>query len=316
MKKIYSFLVLLFVLFSVNSYAQCDLDPDCQDPEGDGEVCPENMPDAVEATPYNESVTIVTASEVDGAPIHHLELVDVLNIPPGMGYTCQDDICTFYPEEPRCVLLYGTPEVGSYGDYELGIIVEVFISVFGSPVSIGEMQEDVIVEILPKVSSNFEISNLICSGEVYTITYTGNATPDADYTWDFDDGVVLSGSGQGPYMVRWDDLGDQTVSLLVYEDDFWSPLNEHKFTVLNCTGVDDLSEQSFEVYPNPTEGFVQYTINYHRGSNPLMIYDLYGRLVYEEDVQNVNQGVIDLSSFAKGCYLVQYENYRQKLIVQ
>jgi hypothetical protein len=309
-------LVLIFLLsVSINlAYSQCEVDPGCEDPEGDGEVCPEILPDAIEATPYSESATILCAQELEGALVHHMELVEVLNIPPGMDYTCQDDVCTFYPAEPRCILLFGTPDVGAYGTYELTIIVEVFVDVFGMPVSIGEQEEIMEVVILPKVSSDFDIASPICQNETYMITYTGNATAAAEYTWDFDDALVLSGSGQGPYEVKWEELGEQTISLLVFEDDFWSPFNEHNFEVLNCTGVDDYFESTFRIYPNPSNNFINYEVLSEFVASEVQIYDMCGRLCLSKTLDESGKGRIDVSGLTYGCYIVKCGDIKERLV--
>ena len=42
-----------------------------------------------------------------------------------------------------------------------------------------------------------------CLGNASTITYTGLTLPTASYTWGFNGGSVISGSGEGPYQVIW-----------------------------------------------------------------------------------------------------------------
>ena len=51
-----------------------------------------------------------------------------------------------------------------------------------------------------------------CHTYVY---YQGNAPNTATFNWNFDGGIILSGSGPGPYYVRWDTLGYKTVTLNV-----------------------------------------------------------------------------------------------------
>ena len=47
------------------------------------------------------------------------------------------------------------------------------------------------------------------------ISYQGNAGTSATFTWNFNGGAILSGSGPGPYYVKWDTAGYKTVSLSV-----------------------------------------------------------------------------------------------------
>jgi len=47
----------------------------------------------------------------------------------------------------------------------------------------------------------------ICAGDTVTITYTGTATSAAVPSWDFGSGTVISGTGFGPYQVKYDTSG-------------------------------------------------------------------------------------------------------------
>jgi len=55
---------------------------------------------------------------------------------------------------------------------------------------------------------------------VYTV-YQGNAPSSATFNWDFDGGVIVSGSGPGPYYIRWDTAGYKTVNLnVIYQGQY------------------------------------------------------------------------------------------------
>lgn len=55
----------------------------------------------------------------------------------------------------------------------------------------------------------------LCIGEQNTISYSGTATGNATYTWNFGTGTVVSGSGAGPYNVQWATPGNESVRVLV-----------------------------------------------------------------------------------------------------
>jgi gliding motility-associated-like protein len=71
------------------------------------------------------------------------------------------------------------------------------------------------VHVLLSPTATFNAPPNVCQGEVITITYTGNAPANANYTWNFSGGTVISGSGQGPYQVKWNTPGNMNVSLSV-----------------------------------------------------------------------------------------------------
>ena len=102
------------------------------------------------------------------------------------------------------------------------------------------------VEVLPIPTSSFTVDPTpLCEGSPVTVTYTGNADASATYNWDFDGGNVVSGSGQGPYMIEWATPGAKTISLTVVEDGCTSPQSTQMVQVdaelgvpmINCTST-------------------------------------------------------------------------------
>ena len=69
--------------------------------------------------------------------------------------------------------------------------------------------DDVLVEFYPQPTNTFTYLPIRCFGDTTTITYLGNMTMvgsvanNATYIWDFDGGIIESGSGAGPYSVYW-----------------------------------------------------------------------------------------------------------------
>lgn len=74
------------------------------------------------------------------------------------------------------------------------------------------------VTVFPLPTSTFSATGPVCVSEALLITYTGNASPAGTYVWDFNGGIILSGSGQGPYLVSWPVSGTKTITLTVIEN--------------------------------------------------------------------------------------------------
>ena len=87
-------------------------------------------------------------------------------------------------------------------------------------------------------SSTFDMPQTICSDYDALISCTGSGTPNASYTWDFDGGNIISGSGSGPYAINWVTAGTHNVSLTVTEN--------------NCTSTTTLP---ISVYESPDAAF-------------------------------------------------------------
>ncbi len=75
-----------------------------------------------------------------------------------------------------------------------------------------------VLEISFAPTASFLLADTVCMLDQTTITYTGNASPSAIYNWDFDGAIIISGSGQGPYVVFWDTEGIKNVSLTVTQN--------------------------------------------------------------------------------------------------
>lgn len=73
------------------------------------------------------------------------------------------------------------------------------------------------------------------------------------------------------------------------------------------TGITTNKTESLIIYPNPSNG--QFTIgNISNNNFDIKIIDYQGRMVYNNSFNNINNQVnIDLSGFAKGIYLLQFQ---------
>ncbi|MEL6132827.1 MAG: PKD domain-containing protein, partial [Bacteroidota bacterium] len=71
------------------------------------------------------------------------------------------------------------------------------------------------VLVVDPPTATFTAPTNVCDGDTVNINFTGNTFPSAVFTWDFGGGNVLSGSGAGPYELRWPGTGLQTVNLII-----------------------------------------------------------------------------------------------------
>jgi gliding motility-associated-like protein len=67
-------------------------------------------------------------------------------------------------------------------------------------------------------TADFTATAEVCLGEAADFSYTGSATINAIYTWEFDGGNVVSGTGAGPYEVEWTTSGNKNICLTVEEN--------------------------------------------------------------------------------------------------
>jgi gliding motility-associated-like protein len=74
------------------------------------------------------------------------------------------------------------------------------------------------IDINAEPTATFVADLNICISDAATVTYTGTATGSATYTWDFDGGTAIPGTGAGPHSVTWANGGSHTIALTVTEN--------------------------------------------------------------------------------------------------
>ena len=301
-------IILLLLLGSNSLFAQCVPDPNCTEM-----LCPTEFEPAVEDEYYEQELTINIPDEIQGINIHHISMLSIGNIPPGMTFECQDQDCSFWPLIPKCIVISGTPEIDSWGDYKLYLTFEVFMDLYGNPVSLGEQQDSsAVVTIESQLHANFNIdygmTNVVCNNDPTTITYTGDATEAATYNWDFGNHItVVSGEGAGPYVIEYTQeyIGMDSISLFVQEAPYTSPVFTESFMVDICTSVSDAeNDMSYSVFPNPMSDILNIT---SREYATAFIYDLSGKEILKIDIQ---QGItsMDVSELQRGIYFLSITN--------
>jgi hypothetical protein len=87
--------------------------------------------------------------------------------------------------------------------------------------------------------SDFFLDEMLCENSNTTIVFNGSASNSAIYFWDFDNANIVSGSGQGPYVVNWNDLGTKMISLYIEDN--------------GCTSI--TTSKTIEVNPTPISTF-------------------------------------------------------------
>ncbi|MCX7649612.1 MAG: PKD domain-containing protein, partial [Flavobacteriales bacterium] len=151
------------------------------------------------------------------------------NMPPNVSYTYNfpgGNIISGIGQGPFQV---NWPNSGTYNLTLMVIASGCTSQVFTQPLTVNT----------PPTSSFSVNPNAVCEGQNVSVNYTGTGSPNASYNWNFGNGTVVSGSGQGPYQVNWNAAGTPSISLTVTENGCVSPP-----TTLPVT-----------VYPIPTATF-------------------------------------------------------------
>jgi Secretion system C-terminal sorting domain len=80
----------------------------------------------------------------------------------------------------------------------------------------------------------------------------------------------------------------------------------------SCTAATVVGQNEYQleanVFPNPSNGLFSVELERTESNVELKVYDLFGRVIYSEEYASFNKEAIDLSSYAKGMYILNLKN--------
>ncbi len=92
--------------------------------------------------------------------------------------------------------------------------------------------DTILVQVNPVPTPDFVIGAAPCENGETTVTYTGTASTQAVFIWNFDANATATGSAGGPYQVSWPDAGMKTISLQIEDSGCTSALLEQSTDVI------------------------------------------------------------------------------------
>jgi len=150
------------------------------------------------------------------------------------------------------------------------------------------------VTILSAADVSFAMEDEVCENEVVTITYTGTADPSAIFSWNFDGGIIISGSGSGPFQILWETEGIKNVSCQVTQFGITSPI------VVNSVTVNPIPTASFSASGGLCSGqMINLNYNGNASINANFSWDIgVGQMI------NNNSGSVQILFPSQGNYPV------------
>ena len=118
-------------------------------------------------------------------------------------------------------------------------------------------------------------------------------------------GVGVNGDAFDPFISG---AGTFTLNYEYIDANLCSALASQTVGVDLCTGIKEIKDDSFIVFPNPTNG--NFSINFKSNTiehASIEIYDAIGKLVLIEKITNTNT-IISFEHFSKGFYFVRVKN--------
>jgi len=113
----------------------------------------------------------------------------------------------------------------------------------------------------------------------------------------------------------------EPIYAIIYKGQFFGHSTSRQIN--QCVSNTSLLKEKAEVsiFPNPTRGMLSFELKNAIGASEIRVTDLSGRnLLSYQDKFKSSQGVLDISSLSKGCYLISFrmgtEIVRKKLLVE
>lgn len=101
----------------------------------------------------------------------------------------------------------------------------------------GANSDTISVIVKPQLIADFTLPANSCFGDIVPITFTGTAPLGTSYNWNFDSGIIASGSNAGPYNIIWNIDSMQTVGLTLTEGSCTSDLTEKNINIIQTPAL-------------------------------------------------------------------------------
>ena len=101
-------------------------------------------------------------------------------------------------------------------------------------------------------------------------------------------------------------LGDNTVTVTVSDSNGCLNTDAVTFNIDACASIDELNAIAMSIYPNPSTGVFNYSIDNMSGNITMMITDLSGKIVDAGTITSAN-GTFDLTRYQAGTYILKLQ---------
>ncbi|OFX68106.1 MAG: hypothetical protein A2X12_09775 [Bacteroidetes bacterium GWE2_29_8] len=132
-------------------------------------------------------------------------------------------------------------------------------------------------------------SNDVCQRSNITITYTGNASNNGIFTWGFDNADIISGSGKGPYVVKWENTGQKNITLDIVDKTCSSLVQTKKSINVEAVPVVDFSVTDTSGCP-PTVSVKFHDNTTNLGASPTYLWNFTSGIPTTSSGQNPTIG--------------------------
>ena len=106
---------------------------------------------------------------------------------------------------------------------------------------------------------------------------------------------------------------NQTIELEVTDSNLCSNKDALNVQFINCTSVDDFASMDFELYPNPSQDFIELKFPITEDSIDVNIFDAEGKSVFQTKYSNVKSVRLNTGGFSSGIYYLKVVHHQESI---
>lgn len=168
-----------------------------------------------------------------------------------------------------------------------------------------------------ELSSNFgSVKDTTCINN--ELGFINKSTGADTYLWYFEGGTPLSSTDVSPSVVYTEE-GVYDVALRAWKgEESVETVKEEFITVINCTGLREIENAMFKIFPNPNNGQFSIKINENIGFISYRIINQLGEIVYSSGENSIKEYTMDIQ-LNSGMYILEMKTdkglLKQRLLI-
>ena len=162
--------------------------------------------------------------------------------------------------------------------------------------------------INPPIAANIMPSGSLSFCAPDSVILQANTGNGYSYQWS-NNGTAINGATSSSLVVK------ATGSYTVQIDSAASVAGSFPVVVQVCSGINELADYSFSVYPNPTNGWLNINSNVNLAGFNMQVFDVVGRLVTSQTLEALHNSV-NVSNLANGTYVYKVTDKDYNVIAQ
>lgn len=275
--------------------------------------------DVITISPSTTTVISITSLMDQGQPNCAVSSPSVISItvnnPPdlptltGVDSTCQNTMLSYCISNFATVdsLHWTIPSDATFTGQDSDCIEIAWGNSTGGQVCVevinecGSTQECLDVIVYPIPTATFLVDPEICIDTTSTISYSGSASANANFSWNFDGGNIISGNDSGPYEINWPTSGSYNITLTVEENGCVSSQvtesvvveNPIPSPIINCTSTTSTVTFTWD----DVNGATSYQVNDLSGNGGVII----GNMYTVSGLANGEEVIIEVTAFGNNA---------------